>query len=79
MAGLGEALRCAGHAIDGLSVVAGKGVEQTQVLLEEAVVDWHRAVLSAKAALQKRAEVRAPCGLIVKACWFGPWKAVIVD
>lgn len=58
VAGLGEALRCAGHAVDGLSVVAGKGVEQSQLLLEDAVVDWHRAVLSTKAALHKRQEAR---------------------
>lgn len=57
VAGLGEALRCAGHAIDALSVVAGKGVEQSQLLFEDAVTDWHRAVLAAKAALQKRQEV----------------------
>lgn len=58
VAGLGEALRCAGHAIDQLSVLAGKGVEQSQNLLEDAIVDWSRAVLSTKAALEKRQEVR---------------------
>ena len=65
VAGLGEALRCAGHAIDGLSVVAGKGVEQTQTLFADVVSDWHRAVLAAKAALQKRQEVRRVGGRTV--------------
>lgn len=65
VAGLGEALRCAGHAVDQLSVLAGKGVEQSQVLFEDVIVDWHRAVLAVKAALQKRLEVR---GLLAW-CW----------
>lgn len=63
MAGLGEALRCAGHAVDQLSVLVGKGVEQSQLLFEDVMVDWHRAVVAAKAALQKRLEVRFVSGV----------------
>ncbi|GAB5035875.1 sorting nexin 1 [Nannochloropsis oceanica] len=56
--GLGEAIRSAGHAIDGVSAVALAAVEDGGVLLEEPLVEWSRAVGAAKVALLRRAEAR---------------------
>lgn len=56
--GLGEALRCTGHALDSFSVLENAAVDKDGLHLEEPLVEWSRTVGAAKAALLRRGEVK---------------------